>query len=483
MKTVYEPSWNSLRTHITPKWLRDAKLGIYTHWGVYSVPACGPNGTWYPYNMYREGTQQYEYHVKTYGPPSQFGYKDFIPYFTGDKFDPDEWAELFQQSGAKFAGPVGEHHDGFAMWDSKLTEWNAAKMGPKRDVVGDLEKAIRHQGLRFMVALHHAENWWFFPHWRKEFDTSDPRYSGLYGPLHNLDWSDCVPELKKRGDEWQMQDRPSKEFLDVWLGKVKEVVDRYKPDLLWFDFGLRFIQENYKQEMLAYYYNKAVEWGKEMAVTYKWHDLVPGTAIVDLELGRFGELTYHDWVTDTSVDDQGAWGYVKDAGFKPPEVLIHNLVDNVSKNGYLLVNVGPKPNGEIPEPAKESLRQMGQWLEINGEAIFGATPWTTYGEGPTKMEKTGYFSEQQEVDYTAEDIRFTVKDSTLYATCLGWPGDKLCIKSLGQLYESEISSVTMLGDGHELPWKWSPEGLEVTMPERKPCEHAYVIKISRKPPF
>jgi len=185
MSGSFERRWRLLRRHATPQWLQDAKFGIYTHWGIYSVPACGPNGTWYPYYMYREGTPQYEYHVKTYGHPTAFGYKDFIPQFTAEKFDPDAWAELFKRAGARFAGPVAEHHDGFAMWDSQLTEWNAARMGPKRDVVGELAAAIRKQGMRFMVAMHHAENWWYFPHWRGEFDTADPRYAGLYGPPHD----------------------------------------------------------------------------------------------------------------------------------------------------------------------------------------------------------------------------------------------------------------------------------------------------------
>ena len=244
MDTVaFQPNWRSLRAHRTPQWLQDAKFGIYTHWGVYSVPACGPNGTWYPYNMYREekplgdsygvaGNQnlQYQHHVKTYGLPSTFGYKDFIPLFTGDRFDADEWAELFKQAGARFAGPVGEHHDGFAMWDSALTEWNATRMGPKRDVVRALEKAIRAQGLRFMVALHHAENWWFFPHWRQEFDTADPRYAGLYGPPHNVDGYFGAPR-DAADTSWPFydQDPPNKAFLDLWKAKIIEVIDGTGP--------------------------------------------------------------------------------------------------------------------------------------------------------------------------------------------------------------------------------------------------------------
>ena len=291
MKKVYTSTWNSLKTHPTPKWLQDGKFGIYTHWGVYSVPASGhsvnwhpyKNVTWYPYDMYREGTQHYEYHVKTYGPPSQFGYKDFIPMFTAEKFDPDEWAELFKKAGARFAGPVGEHHDGFCMWDTQYSEWSAARMGPKRDVVGLLERAIRDQGMYFLVALHHAENWWFYPHWKKEYDTSDPRYAGLYGEPHDLDYR---PDLTRRGTEgWEEQTKPSRAFLENWKAKALEVIDKYRPDLLWFDAGLKFVQEKYKKEVVAYYYNQAEEWGKEVALTYKWNDLVPGCGVVDLELG------------------------------------------------------------------------------------------------------------------------------------------------------------------------------------------------------
>ena len=483
MPKIYKPTWRSLRSHSTPQWFRDAKFGIYTHWGVYSVPACGPNGSWYPYYMYREGTAQHEYHVRTYGPPSKFGYKDLIPMFEGKKFDPEEWAELFKKAGAQFAGPVGEHHDGFSMWDSQLTEWNAARMGPKRDVVGELEKAIRKQGMRFMVALHHAENWCFYPHWREEFDTSDPRYVGLYGPLHNLDWATQKPAAESREAEWELQDKPTKEFLDRWLAKTHEVIDKYEPDMLWFDFGLSFVQEQYKKALLAYYYGKEEEWGKDVVVTYKWHHLPPGTAVVDLELGRMGELTYHDWITDTSVDDQGAWSYVRDAGYKSVTALVHNLVDNVSKNGQLLLNVGPKSDGEIPEPAKERLLGIGTWLDVNGESIYGTTPWMVYGEGPTQMTKPGPFGEQQEVEYTAKDIRFAVKDDVLYATCLGWPGKQVTIESLKRLYESEIRSVRMLGVGAELEWSLTDRGLEIKALAEKPCEHAYVFKITRSHAF
>jgi alpha-L-fucosidase len=356
-------------------------------------------------------------------------------------------------------------------------------------VVGELEKAIRKQGMRFMVALHHAENWWFFPHWRKEFDTSDPRYAGLYGEPHNLEWAeaqnratigDIMGDIRQF---WPLQEKPSKEFLDVWLGKIREVIDKYRPDMLWFDYALGFVQEHYKRESLAYYYNRAQEWGKDVVVTYKWHNLAPGAGVIDLELGRFDTLTYHDWITDTTVDDGQGWGYLKDTKYKSLKTLVHYLIENVSKNGYLLLNVGPKPNGEIPAEAKELLAGIGKWLEVNGEAIYGTTPWMTYGEGPTQMPKAGYFMEDQEVQYTAQDIRFTVKGDVLYATCLGWPAGQVTIESLKALYPSEIRSVKMLGVDAELAWSLTKEGLKIKPPAEKPCDHAYVFKIVRGHPF
>ncbi|MEM7129061.1 MAG: alpha-L-fucosidase [Chloroflexota bacterium] len=483
MTQTYQPTWNSLRQHPNPQWLQDVKFGIYTHWGIYSVPATGPNVTWYPYNMYREGTEQYEYHCKTYGHPSEFGYKDFIPMFTAEHFDADEWAEVFKKSGAQFAGPVAEHHDGFPMWDSKYTEWNAAKMGPKVDVVAKMAEAIRKQGMRFMAALHHAENWWFFPHWRKDFDTSDPAYAGLYGPPHDTNWPDEPPDLEDGQKQWRDAERPNKAFLDSWLGRTQEIIDNFEPDLLWFDFGIQFVQEHYRREMLAYYYNKANEWGKEVAVTYKWHNLPPGTGIVDLELGRFDKMTYHPWITDTTVDDGQGWAYLKGTEYKTLDTLVHYLIDNVSKNGYMLLNIGPKPDGTLPQEGVDLLEGIGRWMDVNSEAIYGTTSWVTYGEGPTEMPKGGYFMEDKEVKYTAEDIRYTVKDDTIYAICLGWPGQEATLTELKQLYPAEIASVQMLGSDQPLAWSMTDTGLVISAPDQKPCGNAYTFKIIRKNPF
>jgi alpha-L-fucosidase len=376
--------------------------------------------------MYKKGTEQYQYHVENYGLPSEFGYKEFIPMFKAEKFDAEEWAELFHKAGAQFAGPVAEHHDGFAMWDSDLTDWDAYQMGPKRDVVGELATAIRKRGMKFITTFHHATNWAYYPHWVDSFDSSNPEYSGLYGPVHDQDrdWPDWY-ELG--ADEIAfMSEPPSKEFTDLWLGKLKEVIDKYQPDLMWFDGSLDRMGEGNVLDFFAYYFNRERHWGKKVEVLFKGWDVPPGVAINDLELGREEDLTRHLWITDTSVDDQGAWSYAKEAGYKSVNTLVDNLIDRVSKNGLLLLNVGPKADGTIPEEAREGLLGIGRWLQVNGEAIYGTMPWFIYGEGPTDMEGGAYteFDDDEDAsEYTGQDIRFTIKDNVLYAICLDWPGE------------------------------------------------------------
>ena len=472
----YQANWSSLAHRQTPQWLRDGKFGIYTHWGVYSVPAQGPNGTWFANHAYNStNSPERKYWEATYGPLEKFGYKNFIPQFTGEKFNADEWADLFQKAGARFAGPVAVHHDGFCMWDTKYSDWSAAKMGPKRDVLGELAVAIKKRDMRFVTAFHHAENWWYFPTWNTNLDCGDARYSGLYGPIHP--WGEP----------------PSKAFLDDWKNKIVEVIDKYDPDFVWFDFGLNGIADSYKQDVLAYYYNRAAAEHKEVVVTYKFHHLPPGAGLLDLELGQENELTYSDWITDSTVDDGEAWGYVKGQGYKTVENLVVNLVDRVSKNGYLLLNIGPKPDGTIPEEAKQLLLGLGAWLKINGEAIYGTAPWEIAGEGPTQLTKKSShgsnFNENNHLQYTGEDIRFTTKGNILYATALAWPGEKILIKSLAPqfnwpgLYPAEIASITMLGADKELKWEMTKAGLSVETPKAKPCDGAYVFKIVRKQPF
>ena len=484
-------TWEELTNSSTPDWLRKAKFGIYTHWGVYSVAAFGPNVSWYPYKMYQEGSEQYEYHCRTFGDPRKVGYKDLIPQFTGEKFDAEEWAELFKRAGARFAGPVGEHHDGFSMWDSKVNPWNAAKMGPKRDVAGELERAVRNAGMKYMIAMHHAENWKFYPHWVKEYDTSDPKYAGLYGEAHNADWGSEKRYLAEPvrwnssldgviDKQWAAQDLPSKAFHEKWLEKLVEIVDGYSPDYIWFDFGLAFIQDLYQRKFLTYYREEAKKKGQEIAVSYKWNHLPVGAGLIDLEQGRFCEATYHDWITDTTVDAGEAWGYMNNAKYKSVKSLIHYLIDNVSKNGYLLLNVGPKPDGTIPEEARKILLGMGEWLEQYGEAIYDTTPWRAAEEGPTKMLGSGAFSEMDEVEYTHRDIRYTMHNEIIYATALGEIQNQVVLnKIFPMVYQEEIEAVYLLGNDE--PLQWSREGDRMLIQtEGKKNPIANVLKIVRR---
>jgi alpha-L-fucosidase len=459
----YKPTWESIRQYkAVPEWLRDGKFGIYTHWGPYAVHAYGENTTWYSFSMYvdpeGEARKHFEENFGKLTP--EFGYKDLIPKFTAEKFDADEWAELFKKAGAKFAGPVAEHHDGFAMWDTKYSKWNAAKMGPKRDVVGELEKAIKKRDMKFVTAFHHAANWFFFPVWDKRYDAGDPKYSGLYGQPH------------KRG---AMRNQA---FIDEWYGKIIEVIDKYSPDFIWFDFALDSIPEGYVKDFLAYYYNDAEAKGKEVVVTYKGNDLVPKTGVRDLELGQEASITYHEWITDSTVDDRGAWGYANNLIFKSPNRVIDNLVDRVSKNGYLLLNVGPKADGTIPDEARKLLLEVGKWLEVNGEAIYGTTPWLIASEGPTNLGKaTAIGFNESNVVYTSEDVRFTVKGDNLYATFLDWPGEQAVIRTLrGEEEEDEDDeddeddeeedkfvplagkTFTIKGDDAEYTWVFMADG-------------------------
>ena len=480
----FEPNWNSLATHITPQWFKDAKFGIYTHWGPYSVPSFGFNGSWYPHFMYgqfdtgelsgkskdrvKKMKAYHKHHVETYGDPSDFGYKEFIPMFTAEKFDAEEWADLFRKAGAQYAGPVAEHHDGFAMWDSKVTKWNAANMGPKRDIVGQLEKAYRKQGMKFIATFHHSYNWWFFPTYDKRFDCSDPAFAGLYSRPHA---------------EGEM---PDNEYLDIWYEKIKEVIDGYEPDLLWFDFGLGRIKETHQKKMMAYYYNKEALWDRELAITFKTlgeaMNVPPMTGIADIEVGKMTYLTHNTWLSDTNIDTGTGWTYVKDLGYKSPERLIHNLVDRVSKNGHLLLNVGPRPDGSIPAQARRLLLEMGSWLEVNGEAIYGTTPWFRSGEGPTKVNKSGdHFNEANEVRFTASDIRFTTKGHDIFAICLGIPGDQIRIESLRRKYADEIEAVSVLGSDRTLNYRMDGDGMLIDVPEEVTGKYATVFKITCKP--
>jgi len=468
-KGPFQASWDSLQGYKVPAWYLDAKFGIFIHWGVYSVPAF--DSEWYPREMYMPDSPVFKHHAATYGPQSKFGYKDFIPRFKAEKFDPNAWAELFRKAGARYVIPVAEHHDGFPMYDCSFTDWSAAKMGPKRDVVGELATAVRKQGLHFGASSHRAEHWFFFEGGMKfDSDVRDPRYLSFYGPAQ----PQRLPGAKH-------DNQPNQAHMDDWLARSTEIVDKYQPEVVWFDWWIEEpAWKPYLQKFAAYYYNRAAEWKRGVAINYK-HEAFPAqTAVLDIERGKLDQTRPLFWQTDTSVSIK-SWGYIEKDEFRSAASLVDDLVDIVSKNGCLLLNIGPRSDGTIPEQAQKILLEIGRWLSVNGEAIYGTRPWKIYGEGPTKVVG-GSFKDTASKPFTSEDIRFTTKGNTLYAIALAWPQNgKLTIKSLAggsPQSNGDVKRVELLGSKTKLNWTRDAKGLTVVLPAEKPGDYAFALKIS-----
>ncbi len=477
---VYEPTWESLSTHeAAPEWFQDAKLGIYFHWGVYSVPAFG--NEWYPRWMHFEGRPEYEHHLKKYGHPSEFGYHDFVPMFKAEKFDAMEWVDLFVKAGAKFAGPVAEHHDGFSMWDSDITPWNAADMGPKRDITGELAIAIRESDLKLITTFHHAKN-------LQRFDSTDLDRRKLGYRASHYPFFEGMPTMS--GDEklkYLYGNIPEGIWLEeVWLGKLKEVIDQYQPDIMWFDSWLDKIPEEYLKEFSVYYLNEAEKWGKDVVIVRKQDDLPLNYTVDDLEKSRKNKLDPNPWMTDETIS-KGSWCYTENLQIKASADVLHVLIDIVSKNGVLLLNISPKADGTIPEDQQKVLLEMGGWLKKYGEAIYESRPWYTFGEGPTK-EPEGHFKNHSEflkVKYSWKDVRYTTNGDIIYGTLLGWPDgeDAVTLTAFAKNALPEpisIKNVTLLGSEKKIIWDLAEEGLKIELPEYAPDMMAVVFKIETK---
>ncbi len=458
----YKDNWQSLMNRKTPDWYYNGKFGIFIHWGVYSVPAvCNE---WYPRSMYIKDSYEYKYHIEHFGNHKEFGYKDFIPMFRAEKFDAYEWAEAFRKSGAKFVMPAAEHHDGFAMYDTVLNRWNAKNMGPKRDVIGELKAAIEDEDMVFCLSNHRAEHYFFMNGGRRfESDVNDPEYEDFYGPA--VDSDELLDDNMTPSTESVDGEEPSEEWLTDWLCRVCEMIDKYQPKIVFFDWWVQNSAfKPYLKKFAAYYYNRAEEWGEEVTINYKHNAFAPGVATLDVERGALGGISPFPWQTDTAIGKK-SWGYRKDNEYKTTYEVATTLIDVVSKNGMLLLNIGPKSDGTIPHEELQVLREMGEWLRVNGEGIYGTTPWLMYMEGEAKVS-VGAFSEG-DVAYTEKDFRFTYKNGSVYAFWMKPSENKnVTIKSLAAGFRGNlVERVSVLGCNSELQFNADGEGLHITLNE------------------
>lgn len=463
---VFKPdSARIAQNYKIPEWFKDAKFGVFIHWGVYSVPAFG--NEWYPRNMYQKDSKVYKHHIETYGDLNEFGYKDFIPMFKAEKFNADEWLSLFKESGIKYIVPVAEHHDGFSMYKSVGNKWNSVNMGPKIDIIGELKKASLKYGLHFGLSSHRAENAWFFNGGVNiPSDVQDPKYSSFYGEClekpggHTLDCPDGAGF--------------NEQSIEKWLAHAYELIDLYEPELMWFDWTvgkLPFQSTFYK--FMAYYYNNALDWNKEVVINTKF-GYGDNIQVFDIERGKSDKIREFPWQTDTSIGKK-SWGYIEGEENKTPNHVIDDLVDIVSKNGNLLLNIGPKPDGTITQEQQDVLLKIGSWLKVNGEAIYGTRPWIISTEG-TEISTSGAFTDNKESKYTAQDIRFTTREDVLYAIALAWSEKEITVRSIDE--NLKVNHVSMLGSNEELIWSQTNEGLKVHFPKVKPSEYAHAFKIT-----
>jgi len=476
----YRPDWASLIKYQQPQWYKDAKFGIFIHWGVYSVPAS--QNEWYPRNMYHPGDGAYKdfqehYASKDPSTKDSKGYKDLIPLFRAEHFNAAEWAKLFKDAGAQYVVPVAEHHDGFSMYDSGLSDWTVVKMGPKRDTLGELAAAVRAEGLHFGLSSHRAEHNFFFDGGRAiRSDVNDPKYASLYGPAHQ--WFEAGGDAHGLENDWTWV---SEAWTRDWLARDTELVEKYKPEVVYFDWWIG--QPNFRRavtEFAAFYYNYAAAHGYTGVIDFKDYSLNWKAGTRDFERGQQDRIIADHWQTDTSISN-ASWGYIDNDTFKTPEFLVHQLVDIVSKNGNLLLNFGPRSDGTIPDEVRAALLEMGAWLKVNGEAIYGTTTWKSFGEGPTQV-KAGAFHDTDTKPYTVEDFRFTARGGNVYAIGMACPADgKASIHSLGWSHEGAsipVGKVELLGSSEKVSWTQGANALEITLPAGAACKYAYALKLT-----
>ncbi|WP_461217990.1 alpha-L-fucosidase [Lapidilactobacillus salsurivasis] len=456
-KGKYQATWASLSQFKMPQWFMNAKFGIFTHWGLYTVPEY--RNEWYSRNMYIQGYPEYEHHRKTYGPQDRFGYQDFIPLFTAEKFNAEEWLKIFKNAGARYYFPVSEHHDGFQMYQSELSHYNAYEMGPKRDVIGELRQATIGAGLHFCTSNHRAEHWWFMSHGREfKSDIHEPMKKGdFYWP--------AMPEPNNQ--DLFSEPYPTTEYLDDWLMRVVEIIDRYQPELLYFDWWIQHEAfKPYIKELAAYYYNQGVALDYPTGICFKYDGMAFGTGIPDVERGGFADAKPFHWQTDTAIANN-SWCYTTTLEYKTANEILINLIDAVSKNGNLLLNVGPKADGSIAAKDQALLAAVGDWLRVNGEGIYDSETWKIMGEGETNISG-GMFEDLSKLKYHANDIRYTANHGSVYAYVLNPEGQAEVVLQAFHAFDEKdeptfhgvLAGVEQLGVG-PVDWRITPQGMVV----------------------
>ena len=476
-KGPFEPTLESLRKYECPEWFRDAKLGIWSHWGAQSVPMYGD---WYARGMYYEGYEQYLYHIRHYGHPSKFGYKDLVQLWKAENFDPESLMDMYADAGAKYFVSQAMHHDNFFNYASKIHKWNSVNMGPHKDIVALWKAAADKRGLPFGITEHLGATFSWYrvnkgsdkegPYAGVPYDGNNPEYEDLYLP--NREHYD--PDRKF----WDLEPwySPNKWWHQRWFDIIKEVIDLYQPDLLYTDGGLPFGDNMYEAGLhaVAHLYNTSAanHGGKNIAV-YNQKDRrqeIYSVGVLDIERSQEPDIKPEPWQTDTCV---GSWFYDVRTVYKKPGHVIEILVDIISKNGNLLLNIPQRPDGTLDDECTYIVKEMAKWNKVCQEGVYGTRPFRVSGEGPAKVHIEGF--KEDAVAWTSSDFRFTTKSNTIYAFQLRWPeNNRAVIKSLTPA--DKVKAVRLLGVG-DVPFEQPYGTLVVNLPNAKPTEYVNCLAI------
>ena len=468
----YKPTDESLKQYQYPEWFRDAKFGIWSHWGPQAVPR---QGDWYARRMYQEKDPAYKYHLEHYGHPSEFGFKDIIPLWKAERWDPEKLMELYKKAGAKYFVSMGTHHDNFFLWNSKINRWNSVNMGPKKDVVGLWQQAAKKHGLKFGVSEHLGASYT----WYQAAHGSDSQGAKAGVPYDgtNLDNQDLYHAATRPDDKEWLTNNPA--FQLEWYRSIKELVDNYQPDLLYSDSKMPF--ENVGRSLISYYYNQDItKNGGILEAVYTCKQPSGGLWVQDVERGVLDTVSTYPWQTDTSIGD---WYYRTGQKYKTSTEVIQMLVDIVSKNGNLLINVVQTPEGDLEPDMLKILEEIGEWTSANGEGIYGSRPWKIYGEKPQISLLKNWVDSMKTSDSVQRISVSHQKGAAIYAYCLGKPESDILIRSLAKYSkytDKAVASVAMIGSSEKISWKQTADALIIKKPSKMPVWQVIGFKIELK---